>query len=49
VAGDQAFTSGTYINEILTGQVKTGANTFVQLNIELVGAPPLDLNVDIVL
>ncbi len=49
VAGNQAFTVGDYTNGVLTGQIKTGANTFVEINIVLAGNPPLDLNVDVIL
>ncbi len=49
VAGNQAFTVGDYTNGVLTGQIKTGANTFAEINIVLAGNPPLDLNVDVIL
>ncbi|MBP7954357.1 MAG: type I secretion C-terminal target domain-containing protein [Nitrosomonas sp.] len=45
LAGNQAFTVGSYVNGILTGDVIGGAD----LQIELTGAPVLDLNLDIIL
>lgn len=41
--GDQAFTVGTYVNGILTGDVIGGAD----IKIQLVGAPALNLSIDI--
>lgn len=43
--GDQAFTLGTYSSGILTGDVIGGAD----IQIQLTGAPTLDLLVDIIL
>lgn len=43
--GDQAFTQGTYSSGILTGDVIGGAD----IQIQLTGAPALDLGVDIIL
>jgi Ca2+-binding RTX toxin-like protein len=43
--GDQAFTQGTYSSGILTGDVIGGAD----IQIQLTGAPALDLAVDIIL
>lgn len=45
LAGNQAFTVGSYVNGILTGDVIGGAD----VQIELTGAPVLDLNLDIIL
>lgn len=42
--GNQAFTQGSYVNGILTGDVIGGAD----IQIELVGAPALDLISDII-
>ncbi len=45
LAGDQAFTLGSYVNGILTGDVIGGAD----VQIELTGAPALNLSLDIIL
>lgn len=45
LAGNQKFTVGSYVSGILTADVIGGPD----LQIELVGAPALDLNIDIML